>query len=103
MTHELIRSGYDIDGIRVEVLFDDEAKRFTIATRWVNLTHFNFWPYNARTMRLALDQALASFEVVCMDGATKDEALRAKAAARSIHPRQCTPGGYEREVLRRAA
>ncbi|WP_443115460.1 hypothetical protein [Herbaspirillum seropedicae] len=103
MTQELIRSGYDIDGIRVEVLFDDEAKRFTIATRWVNLTHFDCWPHTERANRLALDQALASFEVVCMDGATKEVARRAKAAARSIHPRQCTTGGYEREVLRRAA
>lgn len=38
--HELLRSGFDIDGTRVELLYDRKVDRYTVATRWSNLKHF---------------------------------------------------------------
>lgn len=102
MQTEIIRSSFDIDGIRVELLWNEARFRFTVATRWANLAHFDCSFRNDRNKALALEQAAAAFEVVCMDGATKAVARRAKAAARLIHPARCIPrAGYEREVLRR--
>ncbi|WP_186057742.1 hypothetical protein [Burkholderia gladioli] len=104
MATETIRSSFDIDGVRVELLWDEARFRFTVATRWTNLAHFDCQFHNERNKALALEQAAATFEVVCMDGATKDVARRAKSAARSIHPARCiSPAGYAREVLRRTA
>ena len=104
MGTELIRSSFDIDGVRVELLWDEARFRFTVATRWVNLAHFNSSFPTDRNKSLALEQACAAFEVVCMDGATKAVGKRAKAAARSIHPCRCgSSAGYAREVLRRTA
>ncbi|KVT81378.1 hypothetical protein WK59_18750 [Burkholderia ubonensis] len=104
METELIRSSFDIDGVRVELLWDEVRFRFTVSTRWANLAHFGCQFRTDRIKALALEQACAVFEVVCMDGATKRVAQGAKAVARSIHPRRCiSPAGYAREVLRRTA
>lgn len=102
MTTELLRSCFDVDGTRVELLWNEQRYRFTVATRWVNLAHFGCSLPTDGNKALALEQASAAFEVVCMDGATRSVAEKAKKAARSIHPARCiSPAGYEREVLRR--
>ena len=104
MQTEIIRRSFDIDGVRVELHWDEVRFRFTVSTRWANLAHFGCSLNSERNKVLALEQAAAAFEVVCMDGATKDVARRAKAAAHSIHPARCiSRAGYEREVLRRTA
>jgi len=101
MVQELIRSSYDIDGTRVELLFDESANRFTVATRWVNLTHFNV-PFNGdKWTRITLERASAAFEAICLNGATKEVARVAKQKAIAIDASFCvSSAGYEREVLR---
>ncbi|ENZ77961.1 MULTISPECIES: hypothetical protein [Ralstonia] len=104
MTTELLRSSFDVDGTRVELLWDEQRFRFTVATRWINLAHLGCSLPTDGNKALALAQASATFEAVCMDGATRGSAQNAKKAAQSIHPARCiSPSGYEREVLRRSA
>lgn len=104
MTTELLRSSFDVDGVRLDLLWNEKRYRFTIATRWINLAHFGCSLPTDANKALALTQASAAFEAVCMDGATRSAAQNAKKAARSIHPARCiSPAGYEREVLRRSA
>lgn len=104
MATELIRSGYDIDGVRVELLFDDDIDRFTVATRWTNLVHFPIPFKNDKWKRIMLDRASATFEVVCMDGATKENARKARRIA-SENDRIFfrSSADYEREILRQTA
>jgi hypothetical protein len=101
---EVIRSSFDSDGSRLELLFNQTKSRFTIATRWTNLVHIGFDFPSDSCKRLALARASAVFETVCMDGATKQAAQTAKKVAMRLFPNQCvSPAGFEREVMRRAA
>lgn len=70
MTTELLRSSFDVDGTRVELLWDEQRFRFTVATRWINLAHLGCSLPTDGNKALALAQASATFEAVCMDGAT---------------------------------
>lgn len=101
---ELLRSSFDCEGTRLELIYDDARQRFTVATRWLNLVHIQIDPPTDRVKRLPLDRASAVFETVCMDGATKDAVRLAKKAAFSLFPSNCVnAAGYEKEVMRRVA
>lgn len=106
MAQEIIRSGFDIDGVKVELLFDEEVARFTIATRWVNLVHLNVPAVHntEKWKRIMLDRASAVFEAVCLNGATKEVArvanIKAQANDRAFFT---STAAYEREVLRKTA
>jgi len=106
MAQELLRSGYDIDGVRVELLFDEDSNRFTIATRWTNLAHLNVPAVHntEKWKRIMLDRASAVFEAVCLNGATKEVArianIKAQANDRAFF---ASAAAYEREVLRKTA
>jgi len=103
-TPEVLRSSFDIDGVRVELLLDEQKRRFTIATRWVNLVHIPIEFQSERVKSLAHEQASAVFETVCMDGATRETARIAKHAAMTVLPTKCINlAVYEREVMRRSA
>lgn len=100
---EVLRTSYDADGVKVEFLHDEARQRYTVATRWVNLAHFVIPFPTERSKRLAHERASAVFEAVCMDGATKEVAMRAKRIAKAFYPSHCINlAGFEREVLRRA-
>lgn len=106
MTQEMIRSGFDIDGVKVELLFDDEALRFTVATRWTNLAHLNVPAVHnvEKWKRIILDRASAVFEAVCLNGATKEVARIAHNKAQANDRAFFTSvAAYEREVLRKTA
>lgn len=101
-TPVVIRSGFDIDGIKVELLWDETRNRFTVATRWVNLAHFEVEFTTQKWTRISLERAAAVFEAVCLNGATKEVARTAKKAAASFDSIfAANAAGYEREVLRR--
>lgn len=103
-TPELLRSSFDCEGTNLELIYDEARQRFTVATRWLNLVHIQIDPPTNRVKRLALDRASAVFETVCVHGATKDVALRAKKAALGLFPSSCAiAAGYEKEVMRRVA
>ena len=104
MAQELIRSSYDIDGVRVELLFDDEIGRFTVATRYVNLVHFPIPFKLEKWKRIMMDRASATFEAVCLNGATKEVALAARREATNNDRIFFTSAAsYEREVLRKTS
>jgi len=99
---DLLRSSYDIDAVRVELLWDAQKTRFTVATRWQNLAHFPVAFSLQRVKRRALAQASAVFEATCLNGATKAVARIAKKQARSTNPSLCVgPADYEHEVIRK--
>lgn len=96
---EILRSSFDCNGGKVELLFDKNKNRFTVASRWQNLVHFEF--LGASSKRLAHERASATFEVVCFDGATKQVAKVAKKSAMRIFPSHCiSNAGFEIEVFR---
>ncbi len=98
---EVIRSSFDIDGTRVELIFDEDKARFTVATRWVNLVHIPMTFDNQKWKRIAMDRASAVFEAVCLNGATKEVARIARKHASNIdRVFFVSSAGYEREVLR---
>lgn len=100
---EVLRSSFDIEGERVEFLFDQNRNRYTVATRWANLVHFSVG-YGAVKKRVAHERASAVFECVCMHGATETHAKAAKRAALGSTPSRCAgPAGFEREVIRRTS
>ena len=102
-TPELLRSGFDIDAVRVEFLFDQKYRRYTVATRWVNLAHFDIG-LSEISKRVAHEKASAAFEFVCLEGAAKENAVLAKRAAANLTPSMCVSGnGFEREIIRRAS
>ena len=99
---EVIRSSFDIDGARVELIFEEDKARFTVATRWVNLIHIQMAFDNQKWKRIALDRAIAVFEAVCLNGATKEVARIARKHASNLdRVFFVSSAGYEREVLRR--
>lgn len=102
MAQEIIRSSYDIDGVRVELIFNEEKQRFTVATRWVNLVHINIPFKTEKFKRIMMDRASAVFEAVCLNGATKEIARAAnKIAANNDRVFFVSAAGYEREIIRK--
>lgn len=99
--HELLRTGFDIDGTRVELLYDRKVDRYTVATRWSNLKHFVVPFAKPKWTRIMLDRASAVFESVCLHGATKEVArTAAKFSARCDRTNFENGAAYEREILR---
>ena len=99
---ERLRSSYDIDGCFVEMIFDAERRRFTVASRYANLAHIPLLGLRSHAKRLAHERASAVFEVVCINGATLDVAAGAKALAMKLRLSQFSCAAYmERELIRR--
>lgn len=99
---EILRSGYDIDGVRVELSFDEAKGRFSVSTRYAHLAHLPVQLATVKWMRITLERASATFEAACLHGATKEVARVAKRCATAVDSVFCNgPSGYEREVLRR--
>lgn len=101
---EVLRSSFDLDGVRVELIFDEGYNRFTVATRWVNLVHVPIQFDNQKWKSIALDRASAVFEAVCLNGATKEVAHAARLIASKLdRVFFVSAAGYEREVLRQTS
>lgn len=99
---EVIRRSFDIDGARVELIFDEARRRFTVASRWANLAHVPLQGLRAHAKRIAHERASAVFEVVCINGASREVARSARRVAMSIRPGQFSLSAYmEREIIRR--
>lgn len=99
---EVLRSSYDIDGVKVELTYDSGRRRYSIATRWAYLAHFSIPNDTLRWRRVGIERAGAVFEAVCQQGATKVVALVAKRHALALDPAHCINRvGYEKEILRR--
>lgn len=98
---EAIRSSFDIDGTRVELIFDADKNRYSVATRWAFLAHFQVEWNTTKWQRIMLERASAVFEAVCMNGATKEVANVAKQKAVNADLTFfVSPAAYEKEVLR---
>lgn len=99
---EVLRSSFDIDGIKVELTYDSGRRRYSVATRWAYLTHIPVPFDTAKWRRIGLERASAVFEAVCLHSADKVIALLAKKHAMALDPAHFNvKAAYEREVLRR--
>jgi len=99
---EVIRRSFDIDGVRVELIFDEERRRFTVASRWANLAHVPLRGLRSHAKRTAHERASAVFEVVCINGACREVAKSARRVAMALRPGQFSlPAYMEREIIRR--
>lgn len=101
-TQEILRSSFDVDGIRLEFVFDCLRNRYSVATRYAFLAHFDAG-ISKISKRLAHERASSVFEFCCFEGATRENASAAKRYAQNLFPNRCAKGnGFEREVIRRA-
>jgi len=99
---EVIRRSFDIDGSRVELIFDEGRQRFTVASRWANLAHIPIQGLRSHAKRVAHERASAVFEVVCINGASRNVAKAARRVAIGLRPGQFSlPAYMEREIIRR--
>jgi len=99
---EVLRSGYDVDGTKVELTYDPGRRRYSVATRWQYLVHFSVDFDTPKWRRIGVERAGAVFEAICMFSASKIVALLAKKHAMALDRAHfINSAGYEREVLRK--